>query len=123
MAKRPYDDAPDKDKGAKASNERTQEDKVENPGEVRTQFPLKLEFKLPRNVKFFNCAAIHKEWFALIKKKNPTARLITYKDAAITSESQFPKNQREYDSAFPQRVTRQPGQPRAAEIVFEIETK
>jgi hypothetical protein len=98
-------------------------DDTDSLGEVRTQFPLKLEFKLPRNVKFFNCAAIHKEWFALIKKKDPTARLITYKDAAITSESQFPKNQKEYDSAFPQRVTRQPGQPRAAEIVFEVETR
>jgi hypothetical protein len=117
------DDAEEENNPTEAIEEMDTSGEADSLGEVRTQFPLKLEFKLPRNVKFFNCAAIHKEWFALIKKKDSTARLITYKDAAITSESQFPKNQREYDSAFPQRVTRQPGQPRAAEIVFEIETK
>ena len=117
------DDAEEESNPTEAIEQMETSEETDSLGEVRTQFPLKLEFKLLRNVKFFNCAAIHKEWFALIKKKDSTARLITYKDAAITSESQFPKNQKEYDSAFPQRVTRQPGQPRAAEIVFEIETR
>ena len=45
-------------------------DDTDSLGEVRTQFPVKLEFKLPRNVKFFNCAAIHKEWVTLVKKNN-----------------------------------------------------
>jgi hypothetical protein len=105
------------------SEENPATDDTDSIGEVRTQFPVKLEFKLPRNVKFYNCATVHKEWFSLLKRKDPSARIITYKDAAITTESQFPKTQKEYDNAFPQRVTRQPGQPRAAEIVFEVETR
>ena len=88
----------------------------------RNQLPIKLEFKIPRNAQVFNCAATHKEWFALLLKLDPTARIITYREAAISDLNSFPKNQAEYNRCFPQRITRQPGQPRAAEIVFEIET-
>ena len=51
---------------------------------TRNQMPIKLEFKIPRNSKVFNCAAIHKEWFAEVKKKDPSTRIITYREAAIS---------------------------------------
>ena len=84
--------------------------------------PIKLEFKIPRNVKVFNCASTHKEWFNELKKKDASARIITYKEVAISEANQFPKTQDEYNKSFPQRITRQPGQPRVAKVVFEIET-
>jgi hypothetical protein len=91
-------------------------------GKPRNQFPVKLEFKLPRNVQVYNCAAIHKEWFEVIKRKDPTAKLITYKETAMLDSKDFPRTQEQYNRSFPQRITRQPGQPRAAEVVFEIES-
>lgn len=89
---------------------------------VRNQLPMKLEFKMPRNTKVFNCAATHKEWFVEVKKKDLSARIITYREAAISEVNKFPKNQAEYNRCIPQRITRQPRQPRVAEVVFEIET-
>jgi hypothetical protein len=96
--------------------------KEEAPEKPRNQFPIKLDFKIPREVKFYNCAAVHKEWFEMIKRKDASAKLITYKDAALSNIKDFPVNQEQYNRAFPQRVTRQPGQPRTAEVVFELET-
>lgn len=86
------------------------------------QLLVKFEFKLPCEVKIYNCAAIHKEWFEMIKKKDPIAKLITYEDAALNNIKDFPNTQVQYNRAFPQRVTRQPGQPRTAAVVFELET-
>lgn len=83
--------------------------------------PTRLEFKIPHNVKVFNCASTH-EWFHELKKKDPSARIITYKEAAISDAKQFPKTQEEYNRCFSQRITKQPGQPRVAEVVFETET-
>lgn len=57
----------------------------------------------------------------MLKKKDPSARIITYREAAISDLNNFPQNQAEYNHSFPQRITRQSGQPRAAEIVFELE--
>lgn len=48
--------------------------------------------------------------------------IITYREAAISDLNNFPRTQAEYNRCFPQRVTRHPGQPRAAETVFGIET-
>lgn len=72
---------------------------------------------------FNNFVAVHKEWFLPLKKNDPMARIIPYKDATISTENQFPKTQPEYDRAFSQRISRQPGQPRAVRIIFEIEFK
>ena len=111
---------------AKPTGERenkTSEMNQENLEKGRRQFPVKLEFKIAREARFFNCATKHREWFETLQRKDPSARIITYKEISIKNIKDFPKTQEQYNKAFPQRVTRQPGQPRAAEIVFEIETQ
>ena len=87
-------DAADGSIPTETSKENLATEETDSIGEVGTQFPVKLEFKLPRYVKFFNCATVHKEWFVIVKRKDPTAWIITYKDAAITSKCQFSKTQK-----------------------------
>lgn len=95
----------------------------ENPLERRNQSPIKLQFRIPRNDTVFNCAVIHKEWLEVMKRNDPSARVIAHKEVAISNVNNFrEKNQVEYNKVFPQRTTRHPVQPRASEVVFEIET-
>lgn len=107
-------------KGSRESERKTLESIEEETDEERHQFPIKLEFKIPRDVRIFYCAAEHREWFYAMKKN---ARMITYKEMAVKEGEDFPKTQEQYNKAFPQRITKQLGQPRATEIIFEIEIK
>ena len=101
------------------------EEDVENNGEegnLGRDFAVKLEFKLPKEARSFNCAALHRKWFELVKRIDNEAKLITVNNTAISSVRQFPKDQSGYNKAFPQRVTKQPGQAKVAEVVFEMRT-
>ena len=101
------------------------EEDVENNGEegnLGRDFAVKLEFKLPKEARSFNCAALHRKWFELVKRIDNEAKLITVNNTAISSVRQFPKDQTGYNKAFPQRVTKQPGQAKVAEVVFEMRT-
>ena len=108
----------------------TEEEKMEEDvdivnvdGEGGRDFAVKLEFKLPKEARSFNCAALHRKWFELVKRIDQEAKIITASNTAISNVKQFPKDQSAYNKAFPQRVTQQPGQARVAEVVFEIRTE
>jgi hypothetical protein len=58
-----------------------------------------------------------------VKRIDNEAKLITVNNTAISSVRQFPKDQSAYNKAFPQRVTRQPGQAKVAEVVFGMRTE
>lgn len=111
------------DNGGSESENKASDDTVENAEKWRRQFPIKLEFKIAIDMRLFNCAMRHRERFDVVKCKDPSARIIMYKVIAIKEVKDFPETQDQYNKAFPQRMTKQPGQPRAAEIVFEIETR
>ena len=95
-------------------------DIVNVDGEGGRDFAIKLEFKLPKEARSFNCAALHRKWFEMVESIDQDAKIITASNTAISNVKQFPKDQSAYNKAFPQRVTQQPGQARVAEVVFEI---
>lgn len=66
------------------SDENATEDGLNNGQKIRSQFMIKIELTITQNLKVFNCAAIRKEWFTILKKKDPSARIITYKEAVVT---------------------------------------
>jgi hypothetical protein len=91
-------------------------------GMARKNLAVKLEFKIPKEARSFNCAGIHRKWFELLKKQDKESEIITENSTVISNIMQFPKDQNEYNMEFPQRITKQPGQARVAEVVFEIKT-
>lgn len=86
-------------------------------GNMGKDFAVKLEFKLPKEARSFNCAALHRKWFELVKRIDEEAK-ITVNHTAISNIRQFPKDQHGYNKAFPQRIMRPLGQARAAEVGF-----
>lgn len=79
-----YNDGANRGKDGENDAEKQKDYNIDVSRFVRNQLPIKLEFKIPRNTKVFNCAATHKEWFLELKKKDPSARSITNREAAIS---------------------------------------
>ena len=55
------DDGQKNGRGSKASEIETMESIQEEAEEGRNQFPIKLEFKIPRDARVFNCAMKHRQ--------------------------------------------------------------
>lgn len=75
---------------------------------------------IPKRERSFNCAALQRKSFKILKRIDEGAKLITNNNAAISGVAQFHKNQMGYNKAFPQRITKQPGYARVVEVVFEM---
>ena len=54
-------------------------------------FAIKLEFNLPKEARSFNCAALHRKWFELLKKLDAESAIITLNNTVISKIEQFPR--------------------------------
>lgn len=69
--------------GGGESENRTLDNTLEDREEGKRQIPIKLEIKIARDARLFNCMAKHTEWFDVVRSKDSSARIISFKEIAI----------------------------------------
>jgi hypothetical protein len=112
-----------RDEGLKELGEEKMEEDEESEELSVRKIAVKLEFKIPKDARSFNCAAIHRKWAELLMRIDEETMIVTKNSKKINEIKQFPRDQKTYNEEFPQRVTKQPGQARVVEVVFELKTK
>lgn len=79
-------------------------------GNIGTDFTVNLVFKLSKEARSFNCAALHRKWFGIVKRIDEDAKIIiAVNNTAISNIKQFCKDQQGYNKTFLQRISRPPG--------------